>query len=146
MLVAFHSSMIADSKSALELTAEGIVHDVRGCMSVAKALAQQARRLIETGRLEEASAMLQRIDRAASNGADLCGDVLECSRRNGHAALQLALADVDLVALVREQVALFASCQCGPAVEFLATDGCVPVRTHPRSIERVLSNLLQNAK
>lgn len=137
-----------DPSFDLELATAGLLHDLRNIIGVAKGLARHAAQLIENGRAQEAISMLRRIDQTTTKGTELCGDVLECSRRNvsGH-AVPLAGEDVDVVALTREQLALTSTFvrEHGATIDLFVGVEVARCRTHRRSLERVLSNLLQNA-
>jgi signal transduction histidine kinase len=94
-----------------------------------------------------AAELLPRLDAAATQTNELCGDLLECCRRRASGPLGAAsLAMLDVVDVVRECVAdhagLLEKARCAVTVD--APDA-IFLRSHRRFLERVLSNLIRNA-
>ncbi len=132
---------------AVALALAGITHDVRGALAVILGLSEIAARNLARGCNEPAIEPVRHMDRVAGRVAALCDDMLECARRlELRTSDPLALETTDLAEVVRrcvhERAGEFARAGCGVRVQ--APDSLVQ-RSHRRSLERVLDNLLRNA-
>jgi signal transduction histidine kinase len=137
----------APDAAGLESFVDGLVHDVRGSLGTMKAIARLARIRSESGDTDGASKLLARVDGAVTRTNELCNDLLECSRRRGCPAVDPAWFEVvDLAEVVRDGVAdhagLLHQAQCTLK---LRAPHSASVRSHRKSVERVLANLLRNA-
>lgn len=137
----------APDAAGLEPLVDGLVHDIRGALGTMKAIAKLARIRSESGDKDGASELLSRVDGAVTRTNDLCNDLLECSRRRRSPGVEPAWFEVvDLAEVLRDSVAdhagLLHQAQC--TVKLRAPHSA-PVRSHRKSVERVLANLLRNA-
>jgi signal transduction histidine kinase len=131
----------------VESVIAGLTHDVRAALGVVKLGANLARERLEQGNTNNAIELMSQFEATVSNVGDLCADLLECCHRRAGGGLHVAsLTEIELVDAVRrcvsEHLALFESERCNVV---LHVPESAFVRSHRRSIERVLANLLRNA-
>ena len=133
----------AETLASLGTLAAGIAHDLNNPLQVIRSRAEL---LLEGPGTMPASEMKEdheTIHRQAQRASQIVNDFLEFARRNGRAAVS-----VDVNELVEHSLLLLGGSMrgCGIAVEAKLEKEAPRIMGHPVALERVLVNLLTNAR
>jgi PAS domain S-box-containing protein len=147
-LEAAQAAALAEVRQALRLRDEFLsaaAHDLKTPLTAISGHLQLIRRRFGDGLAPRVAASLDEVERSATSMNQLINELLDVARLQSGQSLTLDLRDADLVAIARAVVDRAAERTPRHALELRAAAPTLVATVDPARIERVLTNLVDNA-